>query len=67
VQQPNGVVEPYKKRALFIPDSRPEPLAGAIVVVPVKDPNARKDWAAIVGSVAQVLASVVAIVAIATR
>jgi protein involved in polysaccharide export with SLBB domain len=67
VQQPNGVVEPYKKRALLIPDSRPEPLAGSVVVVPVEDPNEKKDWTAIAGSIAQVLASTVAIIAIIGR
>ena len=67
VQQPNGVVEPVRHRVLLVPDSRPEPLAGAVVVVPAKDPNEKKDWTAIIGSVAQVLASTVAIVAIATR
>jgi polysaccharide export outer membrane protein len=66
VQQPNGVVEPYRERT-FLPDSRPDPLAGAVVVVPVKDPNEKKDWAGIAGSVAQVLASLVAIVVVATR
>jgi protein involved in polysaccharide export with SLBB domain len=67
VQQPNGVVEPYKKRAFLIPDSRPDPLAGSVVVVPAKDPYEKKDWAAITGSIAQVLASIVAIVVVATR
>jgi hypothetical protein len=51
----------------LIPDSKPEPLPGAVVVVPVKDPNAKTDWTAVVGSTAQVLASLVAILAIATR
>lgn len=67
VQQPNGVVEPYRDRFFLIPDGRPEPLPGAVVVVPAKDPNDKKDWTAIAGSVAQVLASIVAIVAISTR
>ena len=67
VQQPNGVVEPYKKRAFLLPDSRPEPLPGAVVLVPVKDPNAKRDWASFAGSVAQILASTVAIVIAVTR
>jgi polysaccharide export outer membrane protein len=67
VQQPNGVVHPYSARFLFIPDGKPDPLPGAVVFVPQKDPNDRKDWTAIVGSVAQVLTSLVAVVAIATR
>ncbi|HEU4996621.1 MAG TPA: SLBB domain-containing protein [Gemmatimonadaceae bacterium] len=67
VQQPSGVVEPYKQRSFMIPDGRPDPLPGAVVVVPAKDPNDKKDWTAIVGATAQVLASMVAILAIATR
>jgi polysaccharide export outer membrane protein len=67
VQQPNGVVEPYDSRFLFIPDGKPDPLPGAVVVVPAKDPTDKKDWTAIVGSVAQVLASTVAIVAVLSR
>lgn len=66
VQQPNGVVEPYRKRGFF-PDSRPDPQPGAIVIVPLKDPNSKRDWVQIAGSVAQVVASIVGIVAIATR
>ncbi|HJP61409.1 MAG TPA: SLBB domain-containing protein [Gemmatimonadaceae bacterium] len=66
VQQPNGVVDPVHKRHL-LPDSHPSPLPGAIVVVPVKDPGDKKDWTAIVGSTAQVLASLIAILAIAKR
>jgi len=67
VQQPNGVVEPYKKRAFLIPDRKPDPLPGSVVVVPVKDPNDKKDWTAIIGSVAQVLANTIAIVAVIGR
>jgi hypothetical protein len=37
------------------------------VQVPDRDPNDRKDYTAIVGSIAQVMASLVAIIAIAKR
>ena len=67
VRQANGIVDPYKDRAFLIPDHRPKPDAGSVVVVPSKDPSAKKDWAGIVGAVAQILASTVAIVAIARR
>lgn len=67
VKQPNGIVDPYRARALFIPDHKPSPDAGATVVVPAKDPNDKKDYTAIAGAVAQILASTVAIVAIALR
>jgi protein involved in polysaccharide export with SLBB domain len=67
VRQPNGVVEPYKSRAWMIPDGNPTPQAGALVVVPSKDPNDRKDWAAIASSVAQIIVGMVAVLAIATK
>lgn len=68
VVQPNGIVDPYKARALLIPDHRPEPEPGATVEVPTKDPNEnRVNYASIAASVAQILASTVAIVAIALR
>jgi len=67
VRQPNGIVEPFKERMFPIPDRNPQPLPGAEVFVPTKDPDDRKDWTAIVGSVAQVTASIVAIIVIVTR
>jgi len=67
VRQPNGIVEPYKNRMFPIPDGNPRPLPGAEVFVPEKDPNDRKDWTAIIGSVAQVTASIVAIIVVVTR
>jgi hypothetical protein len=55
------------KRRVMLPDGVPEPRAGAVVFVPERDPNDRKDYTAMAGAVAQVLAAVVGIVAIATR
>ena len=66
VTQPNGDVESRDRRFLFI-RSTPSPRAGSVVHVPARDPADRKDYTAIVGSVAQVLASLVAIVAITRR
>ncbi|MGE0352250.1 MAG: SLBB domain-containing protein [Gemmatimonadales bacterium] len=66
VTQPNGKVESVHRRFLF-PDSKPKPLAGAVIFVPERDPADRKDYVAIFGSIAQVLASIVAIVVVATR
>jgi protein involved in polysaccharide export with SLBB domain len=66
VQQPNGIVTPYKQRFL-LPDGNPRAQAGAVVVVPARDPDDKKDWTAIAGSIAQILASAVAIIAIVTR
>jgi polysaccharide biosynthesis/export protein len=66
VVQPGGQLQTVKRRFL-LPDSRPEPLAGAVVFVPERDPDDRKDWAGFLGSLAQILASTVAIVVVATR
>jgi protein involved in polysaccharide export with SLBB domain len=64
VTQPNGTVEARSRRFILF-SSVPTPRAGSVVTVPARDPNDRKDYTAMVGSVAQVLASLVAIIAIA--
>jgi hypothetical protein len=61
VVQPSGKLESVRRR-LLVPSSLPEPRPGSVVTVPEKDPNDRKDYTAIVGSVAQILAATVAIV-----
>ncbi|MFN8582184.1 MAG: SLBB domain-containing protein [Gemmatimonadaceae bacterium] len=66
VTQPNGSVE-SSTRHLLLFRSLPEPRPGSTVSVPARDPNDKKDYAAIVGSVASVLTSLVAILAIAKR
>jgi protein involved in polysaccharide export with SLBB domain len=65
VRQPNGEVE-QPSRFLFF-RSEPEPGPGAEVVVPARDPEDRTDLVALAGAVAQILASTVAIVVVATR
>ena len=62
---PTGKVESMRTR-VFV-RLVPEPRAGGSVFVPQKDPTDRKDYVAIVGAVAQVLASLVAIVVVLTR
>jgi hypothetical protein len=42
----------------------PKPDPGAVIYVPEKDPNDKKDWAGIVGAVASVIGSVVTIVVV---
>jgi protein involved in polysaccharide export with SLBB domain len=54
------VTQPSGKRETRTPMSLPKPLPGALVVVPEKDPNATSRLATL-GSLAQVLASLVAI------
>jgi protein involved in polysaccharide export with SLBB domain len=62
----NGEVR-TKSRFLFV-SSTPSPLPGSEVVVPAKDPNERKtDMVALFGAIAQILASTVAIIVVATR
>lgn len=64
--QPSGSVESVKRR-FILPDSRPKPSPGAVVFVPERDPTERRDWAGLLGSIAQILASTVAIIVVATR
>jgi protein involved in polysaccharide export with SLBB domain len=66
VIQPGGSLESVKRRFLF-PDSKPSPQPGAVVYVPERDPNEKRDWAGLFGSIAQILASTVAIIVVATR
>jgi protein involved in polysaccharide export with SLBB domain len=56
----NGGVRTTRRKILF--GSSPNPGPGAEVFVPAQNPNARKDWLAIFGSVAQVLGSTAAII-----
>ncbi len=67
VTQPSGKVESVRKHWWFFPDSKPDPLAGATVFVPERDPNDKKDWTAIFGSVTQILASLATIALVVTR
>lgn len=66
VTQPNGKVE-SRRSLLGLAQRNPEPGPGATVFVPEKDPTDRKDYTAIAGSVAQILASLVAILVVVTR
>jgi protein involved in polysaccharide export with SLBB domain len=66
VTQPNGKVESVARRFL-LPDGKPKPLAGAAIFVPQRDPTQRRDWVALAGSVAQILASLTAIVVVVVK
>jgi protein involved in polysaccharide export with SLBB domain len=63
VTQPSGKLESVRGRWLF-PDAVPVPQAGAVVSVPQKDPNDRRDYAAIANSASQIVASLIAIIAL---
>ena len=66
VTQPNGKVESVG-RTLGFASGAPQPGPGSTVYVPEKDPADRKDYTAITASVAQILASLVAIIVVVTR
>jgi polysaccharide export outer membrane protein len=66
VIQPSGKLESVRRR-LLAPSSNPEPKPGSIVTVPEKDPNDRKDYTAIAGSIASVLSASVAIIIALSR
>jgi protein involved in polysaccharide export with SLBB domain len=67
VIQPNGQHESVTGR-LILADTKPKPLGGARLVVPAKDPNATgTNIGTILAPIAQVLASVVTIIVVATR
>jgi polysaccharide biosynthesis/export protein len=66
VTQPTGKVQSIQRHFLF-PDGKPRPLAGAVVFVPERDKNDRKDWIGLAGSIAQILASLTAIVIVVIR
>ena len=61
VTQPSGKLESVHHRFL-IPGSMPRPRPGSVVTVPEKDPADKKDYVALTGTVAQIIASTVAII-----
>jgi len=66
VRYANGEVRTRRRSLLF--SSNPKPGPGSEVFVPAKDPNAPKtDMVALFGAIAQILASTVAIIVVATR
>lgn len=66
VTQPNGKVESVRT-LLGVREHLPKPGPGSVVFVPEKDPADRKDYVAIAGAMAQILASLVAIVVVVSR
>lgn len=65
VTQPNGKVESRSRKLGFT--NTPKPRAGAVVFVPNRDPNDKRDFVGAMTSTAQVLASLVAIVVVLRR
>ena len=66
VTQPDGSVEVYKHRFWFIPDRVPQPRPGAVVHVPIRE-RTQVDRERLYGSIAQVVASLAAIVIVAVK
>jgi protein involved in polysaccharide export with SLBB domain len=66
VQQANGKVE-SRHSSLWFFTASPAPGPGSRVFVPSKDPNAKKDWAQLLGTTAQVLGSIVTIAVVLSR
>jgi polysaccharide biosynthesis/export protein len=66
VTQPSGKVESVKRRFL-LPDSKPDPDAGAVIFVPDRDPNEKRDYTGVFTAVAQILASIVTIYVVSRR
>ena len=66
VTQPSGKLESVRART-FLPDDVPKPQAGAVVTVPERDPNDKRDWTPIASIVAQIVASIVTIVALTRK
>lgn len=66
VQQANGKVD-SRHRAAVLFTSSPTPTPGSRVFVPQRDPNAKKDWAQLLGTTAQVLGSLVTIIVVLNR
>jgi protein involved in polysaccharide export with SLBB domain len=65
VQQPNGETRTKSKWLFF--SSSPQPGPGSEVFVPSKDSNEKTDYVGLFGAIAQILASTVAIIVVATR
>jgi len=66
VHYANGEVRTRRRTLFFHSDPTPGP--GAEVIIPAKDPNApRTDSVALFGGIAQILASMVAIIVVVTR
>ncbi len=65
VRNANGEVETRHKFLFFRSDPKPGP--GSEVTVPVRDTSNPTNYAALVGAIAQILASTVAIIVVATK
>jgi protein involved in polysaccharide export with SLBB domain len=66
VTQPSGKLESVRSRTLFS-DVVPNPQAGAVVTVPERDPADRRDYVAMAGAIASIVATLVTTVVLLRR
>ena len=66
VVQPSGQIESVKHR-LFSFDRLPVPMAGAVVIVPSKNPEDRKDYVSLLSSIVQIATAAVTLIVVVTR
>lgn len=70
VVQPNGKVEPVRRRWFILPDGQPTPEPGATIVVPVRvreEGRSSGETTGFLTGLASILASTIAIIVVATR
>jgi protein involved in polysaccharide export with SLBB domain len=61
VTQPSGKLESVRTRFL-LPATMPRPRPGSVVTVPEKDPADKKDYLALTGTIAQIIATTITII-----
>lgn len=66
VTQPNGKIATFHRRLVFW-ESKPKPQPGSTVIVPIRDPNDKVDWAQIATATTSILGSLIAIAALIRR
>lgn len=66
VTQPSGKLQSVRK-IFLLPDNKPEPLAGGVVVVPEKSPRAPMNTIAILGVLATLLTAAASVIIAVTR
>lgn len=70
VVQPNGKVEPVRRRWFILPDGQPKPEPGAMIVVPMRikeEGRGSGETTGFLTGLASILASTIAIIVVATR
>jgi len=66
VEQPSGKIQSVNRRFFIIPDSKPDPQPGAIVMVPEKPVMEKTNWVGI-SAIASILASMVTMLVVTIK